>query len=444
MSNALAIAGVTAVLRDLLDSGMIDHEITDAMGQGVTVSAVAPDSIPLEGTSAKPQLNVFMYQATPNAALRNRDLPARARDGSRIANPPLSLDLHYLITAYGISDLQADILLGYAMHLLHETPMLGREAIRKALNPPAPPVSGAMLPAVYQALRASDLAEQIEMVKLTPAPMNTEELSKLWSAMQAHYRPSAAYTASVVMIEAQSPARSPLPVLTRGPRIPAPSDPTRMIESGVRVTPSAAPQRPLLETIELPDARLVAQLGDAITLRGAALDGSSHALLLSRPRDGFELVVTPASSFATDRVGFVLPNLPTVLQVGVYLVCVRLQRPDDTQVRPSNELELRIAPRMTSLTNPPQQFARAADGSATIAITCTPEVLPGQRASLIIGQREVAAQPRASTTGNLSFVVVDAPVGIHHVRLRVEGIDSALVDRDAQPPVFFDQRIEIV
>jgi hypothetical protein len=262
--------------------------------------------------------------------------------------------------------------------------------------------------------------------------------------MQAHYRPSAAYTASVVMIEAQSSARAPLPVLTRGPRIPAPSDPTRMIESGVRVTPSAAPQRPRLETIELPDARLVAQLGDAITLRGAALDGSSHALLLSRARDGFELVVTPASNVAADRVGFVLPNLPTVLRVGVYLACVRLQRPDDTQVRPSNELELRIAPRMTSLSSPPQQFIRAADGSATITIVCTPEVLPGQRASLIIGQREVAALPRTVTTGNLSFVVADAPVGIHHVRLRVDGIDSALVDRDAQPPVFFDQRIEIV
>ena len=45
MSNALAIAGVTAVLRDLLDSGLIDHEVTDAMGQGVSVTAVAPDPI---------------------------------------------------------------------------------------------------------------------------------------------------------------------------------------------------------------------------------------------------------------------------------------------------------------------------------------------------------------------------------------------------------------
>ena len=137
MSNALAIAGVTAVLRDLLDSGMIDHAVTDAMGQGVTVTAIAPDRIPLEGADARPQLNVFMHQATPNAALRNAALPSRDRNGNRISNPPLALDLHYLVTAYGASDLQAEVLLGYAMHLLHETPMLSRDKIRIALNPPS-------------------------------------------------------------------------------------------------------------------------------------------------------------------------------------------------------------------------------------------------------------------------------------------------------------------
>ena len=34
MSNALAIAGVTAVLKDLLDTGLIDHRVTDALNRG--------------------------------------------------------------------------------------------------------------------------------------------------------------------------------------------------------------------------------------------------------------------------------------------------------------------------------------------------------------------------------------------------------------------------
>jgi hypothetical protein len=40
MSNALAIAGVTAVLQALLDS--LKADITAALGAGVTLSSVAP------------------------------------------------------------------------------------------------------------------------------------------------------------------------------------------------------------------------------------------------------------------------------------------------------------------------------------------------------------------------------------------------------------------
>jgi hypothetical protein len=146
MSNALAIAGVTAVLRDLLDSGLIDHRITDAMGQGVTVSALAPDMIRVEGADARPQINIFLHQVTQNAAWRNHDLPSRGMSGERLRNPPLALDLHYLVTVYGASDLQAEVLLGYAMQLFHETPVPSREAIRTALNPPNAPVTGGLLP----------------------------------------------------------------------------------------------------------------------------------------------------------------------------------------------------------------------------------------------------------------------------------------------------------
>jgi hypothetical protein len=215
VSNALAFAGVTAVLKDLLDTGMIDHEVTDIMGQGVTVSAVAPDSIQL-GNEMGARLNLFMHQATPNAAWRNAAYPSRDASGRRIANAPLAVDLHYLLTAYSNADLQAEVLLGYAMQLFHETPVLARDTIRTALNPPNPPVAaGNLLPSVYQALRASDLADQYEQIKITPSVMNTEELSKLWTAIQSHYRPTAAYQVTVVLIESQRQARSSLPVLTR-------------------------------------------------------------------------------------------------------------------------------------------------------------------------------------------------------------------------------------
>jgi len=98
---------------------------------------------------------------------------------------------------------------------------------------------------------------------------------------------------------------------------------------------------------------------------------------------------------------------------------------------------------MTSLTSPPQIFVRDGDGTATVTVTCTPQVRPTQRASLIIGNLEVLAQDHPATTANLSFTVLSAPVGVFSVRLRIDAVDSQLVDRSATPPEFFDQRIEI-
>ncbi len=75
----------------------------------------------------------------------------------------------------------------------------------RALDPS--PLGPSILPPAFQALAAADLADQVEAVTVTLEPMDTEEMSRLWSAIQAHYRPTAAYVVSVVLIEAQQ-ARS--------------------------------------------------------------------------------------------------------------------------------------------------------------------------------------------------------------------------------------------
>ena len=312
MSNALAIAGVSAVLKDLLDSGLIDHQVTDALGAGVLVSSLAPDVIPINGDGAVPRLNLFLHQVTPNAAWRNVDLPSCDASGRRVSNPPLALDLHYLLTAYGIAELQAEVLLGYGLQLLHENPVLSRAAIRAALNPS--PTSGALLPSVYQALRSADLAEQVELLKITPTAMNAEEMSRLWSALTAHYRPTAAFQVSVVLIEPQAPAISPLPVLTRGRRIPGLER-----DEGVIVTPGLVPPYPALESV-LAAAHTTPstlQLGEVLTVRGHHLAGTARAMLLRSDRFGVEqdIPLTNGSDEAT--VVFAMPSLPAVFPVEI-------------------------------------------------------------------------------------------------------------------------------
>lgn len=214
MSSPLAIAAVTAVLKDLLDNALVDHSVNETIGSQVTVTALAPDLIQLNGDTGS-QLNLYFYRATPNQGWRNAGLPSMSANGQRLSNPPLALDLHYLLTAYASQDFQAEILLGYAMQLLHEVPVLTREAIRTTLAAPSP-VDGAVLPATLGSLSAADLADQIELIKITPDQMSTEEISKLWAAFQATYRPTAAYRASVVLIESRRAVHAPLPVQTRG------------------------------------------------------------------------------------------------------------------------------------------------------------------------------------------------------------------------------------
>jgi uncharacterized protein DUF4255/IPT/TIG domain-containing protein len=65
------------------------------------------------------------------------------------------------------------------------------------------------------ALFTSQLAEQVEQIKIAPSALNTEEISRMWSAFQAKYRPTAVYQASVVLIQSRGSTRSALPVRTR-------------------------------------------------------------------------------------------------------------------------------------------------------------------------------------------------------------------------------------
>jgi hypothetical protein len=217
VSSALAIASVTAVLKNLLDNGVINDQVVSSVGTAVTVSAIAPDLVPLDA-NAPSRLNLFLYHVTPNQGWRNAGLPSRAANGDRIANPPLALDLHYFLTAYAARDLHAEILLGHGMQVLHETPVLARQGIRRALGVPGlidDPDSS--LPPDLERIALSGLDEQVETIKVTPEALGTEEVSKLWAAFQCHYRPSAGYVASVVLIEAQQSTRAPLPV--RSPRL---------------------------------------------------------------------------------------------------------------------------------------------------------------------------------------------------------------------------------
>jgi hypothetical protein len=425
MSNALAIAAVTAALKDLIGTGLMGLDLS-SIGS-INVSALPPDRI-ATGQTEPNQLNLFLYQVTSNSGWRNQSLPARDAAGARIGNPPLALDLHYLLTAYGAEDLSAEALLGFAMQFLHETPMLSRSQLRVVLGPPTPPFGN---------LSALGLADQVEWLKITPMFLGAEELSKLWTAMQARYRPSMAYQVSVVLIESDLPARAPLPVLRRGPGDRGPDALALPGQSLTRVRPAASDLLP------------AARLGDELLLLGSGLSLADTQVEFQHGRGGPALRVAPS---ALDDPGRMRTTLPAAAdagviadwRVGLYSVQLRTT-PTNRPAMLSNAVALPISP--TIVVSP----LAAPPGDVTLTVDCRPRLLPEQGAGvrLLFGSREVA--PDSIDTPNdptqptrLEFTVTDAAVGSHPVRLRVDGLDSLPVRIAASGSFEFDPQQTVV
>lgn len=188
MSTALAIAAVTATLRGRLANVLATQDLSSLLGTTPTVSTLTPKRAnTAESTGA--ELNLYLYQVAPNTSSRNASLPARDAEGRLLATtPPLMLDLYYVLSAQGSGELQAEILLGHALKVFHDTPLLTRELIQQHLTDPA--------------LIASGLAEQVQAIHITPIAQEVEAQSRLWAALGAGLRPSSAYQVSVVLIDA--------------------------------------------------------------------------------------------------------------------------------------------------------------------------------------------------------------------------------------------------
>ena len=68
MSNALAIASVTRLLRDLLNDAVVNGDIAAQLGTDVLVTSRPPDRIIEDiGDTQPTQLNVYLHRVTPNA-----------------------------------------------------------------------------------------------------------------------------------------------------------------------------------------------------------------------------------------------------------------------------------------------------------------------------------------------------------------------------------------
>jgi hypothetical protein len=401
MSNHLAIATVTAALRDVVFSAVS----VDVAGADVTM--VRPDGagsgVPTTG------VNIFLYQVTPSAAARNEDLATRGADGTLLRRPRVGLDLHYLLTFYGPeAQLIPQRLLGSAARVLHAKPVLTR-----------PQVTGSVAARAF--LAGSNLSADVELVKFTQLPLTLEELSKLWSVFfQTQYALSVAYQGTVVLIESEDSFTTPLPVRLRNLYLETFRQP--LVEEVVAAAGDSEP--------------VVAQ--SQIRVRGLRLRGDTTLLTIG----GEE--VSPTSAADAE----ILATLPAPLQAGPQGLQVRHQRAMGTPPQPhpgveSNVFAFVLTPQITKTAGvynvtPGPVTTETVNGqtvhSADVTVKVKPKVGKDQRALLLLNESTTTdpdaytfpVRPLTVDSATIVFPVRRVRPGTYLVRVQVDGAESRL------------------
>ncbi|MBI3803970.1 MAG: DUF4255 domain-containing protein [Nitrospirae bacterium] len=166
---------VTESLKSLLEGEMTPNAHVTLLSPGDT-------------SGQNKRINLFLYRIIENPHLNNRDWLPKKGTLNQLVSPPLALNLFYLMTPFAPLDPQTGLadahgLLGEAMRVLYEN---------------------AIIPQVY----LEDGLQEGE-VKVTLLPLDLEQLSKIWTALNKDFRLSVGYEVSYVEVPAEQ--QRPLP-----------------------------------------------------------------------------------------------------------------------------------------------------------------------------------------------------------------------------------------
>lgn len=410
MSTSQAIAGVTIMLDFLITEG-IYQELEGGNLEAVTTKPL--DTARSDDTTN--QINIFLFQTLPNSAWRNMDIPKKVKPGET-GKPPLALNLYYLITGYEKSEdeLQGQILLGIAMRVLHDHPLIRPQDIDRAIKFLQEPKK--------KILEQSDLKNQAERIAITPTTLSLEDLSRLWGTFHTGYRLSAAYEVSVVLIESKRPVKTPLPVLMIGSE-----------DKGIMAQTGLIPPVPSLTAIKLPKNQYYFTVGNNLILVGNNLNSENPVEVHLKHPLTAPIVLTPIA--ATDQQIMVNISSDEEWRSGFYTVTVKVVQSGRDRV--TNALTFPLVPEVTDIVYP--------DGDDRLTLTCNLSVEEEeQQVALLLGDREIppyqVPEALAEAKTQLTFDVSNVTAGEYVVRLRIDGVDSVPIDFTKQPPEFKEEQ----
>lgn len=119
-------------------------------------------------------ITLYLYRITVNEHSRQTRRATAPADSF----VPLGIDLHYLLTAWAANPLDEQVTLAWAMRQLHQYPVLDASS----LSP--------------EAGWASD-----EVIQVVPAELSTEDVMRIWDALDPAYRISVSYVARLVRLD---------------------------------------------------------------------------------------------------------------------------------------------------------------------------------------------------------------------------------------------------
>lgn len=121
------------------------------------------------------RLSIYLYRVVEDPNTKNR-FPVPGNGGA-LRKPPLTLDLHYLVTPMVGAPREQQILLGKVMQVLYDRAILEGNDL------------------------AGSLAAVNEPLRIILNSVSLEETARVWQAMEMSYRLSVCYMARVAMLD---------------------------------------------------------------------------------------------------------------------------------------------------------------------------------------------------------------------------------------------------
>jgi len=301
VSTYKAIRAVSTTLQNLLSNEMEDLPIA--------VTLLPPDIAPTVATGRR--INLYLYLVSENGYLKNQEIPGEGHPGA-YGNPPLSLNLHYLMTGFSDTeagddrDLFSQETLGDGMRVMHDFAIITRDS----------------------PYLAPELQHEFERIKISLQPASLEEYAKIWTALPtANFRCSVAYSVTVIQIESERPRRLSAPVQTRRIHM--------LLVNRPEIT--SVYRTPLLPGDPIGDAR--AAVGQSLTITGLGFKASKTWVKLGDLEpigvipisDETVQLTVPDAQYPADFDHPLPRPIPTgaLLQPGPQLVQVLVERPGD-------------------------------------------------------------------------------------------------------------------